>query len=109
MSAISAGDEGDSLADLISRLAPTGSGEDLRAALSIAASLADPQIPQVITVITDGAFALPPLDDFPIEIDWRFVGEGGNNQAVLDLTLEGGWQDPIRSVLPGQPITAETR
>ncbi|MFN2145271.1 MAG: vWA domain-containing protein [Anaerolineales bacterium] len=86
---ISGGDEGDNLADQLNRLAPTGRGEDLRAALSVAASLADPQIPQVVTVITDGAYPLPPLDDYPFEIDWRFVGEGGNNQAVLDLALEG--------------------
>jgi hypothetical protein len=89
---ISTGKEAESLANQARQLSPIGRGEDFRAGLAAALRLVDEQLPQVVYVITDAAFTLPPLEDFPLEITWLLLGEGDNNQAILDLDVESGIQ-----------------
>jgi hypothetical protein len=86
------GKEADTLNSQLHQLAASGRGEDLRVALATAERFTDQQLSHTIHVITDGAFTLPPLDDLPLEIDWHLVGDGDNNQAVIDLALEKGRQ-----------------
>ena len=100
------------LATMVRGLGVSGMGEDLRAALAIANRLEDRRLPQNIYVITDGAYSLPFLDDFTGEIEWIFVGDGSNNQAVLDLTFERGRQSQSELFFrlanySDQPVTRE--
>lgn len=68
-------------------LAPLGIGVDLRAGLAAAQSAASSELPVEVYVITDAAFELPRVDDFPFEIQWVFIGFEGANQAVIEPQL----------------------
>ncbi|MBN2045160.1 MAG: BatA and WFA domain-containing protein [Anaerolineales bacterium] len=99
-------------ASRVRQLQASGTGEDLRAALAIAQRLENPRLPQSVTIITDGAYPVPSLDGFPQEIEWSFVGDGDNNQAVLDLSVEGSRQAQVDLFFrlanySRQPVTRE--
>ena len=68
-------------------LSPLGLGVDLRAGLAAAQSAASSELPVEVYVISDAAFDLPPVDDFPLEVQWVFIGFEGSNQAVVDPQL----------------------
>ena len=71
--------------DAVNRRLPAGEGANLTAALALAKSSVDPQLPAEVHVFTDAAFSAPDLADFDIPVEWHIFGRSRNNQAVLSL------------------------
>lgn len=79
-----------SLVNAVSRLTPLGKGNSLREGLSLALSAASPELPQIVYIITDGAFPEPDLTDVEAEFKYVFVGTDQNNQALISPELTHG-------------------
>lgn len=67
--------------------ASEGAGGVLREALALGQAALDPNLPAQFVVLTDGSFAAPNLGDFPHPLEWRFLGQSAENQAVINLTV----------------------
>ena len=87
---------GRELIKMVRELSPGGIGVDLRGGLAAAQQHADPELVSEVFVVTDGAFQLPDIKDFPLEIRWVFIGYDDSNQAVIDPQLgrlQGGQRE----------------
>jgi len=73
---------------VVKELNVLGTGIDLRAGLALAEGDARTDLPTEVFVLTDAAFDAVTLVDFPIDIEWVFIGFEENNQAIIDPILE---------------------
>ena len=76
------------LTRVVEDLEVLGSGADLRAGLALAQSTAIADLPLAVYALTDAAFQPINTDDFPIDIQWIFIGYDQDNQAVIDPVLD---------------------
>ena len=76
------------LSQSVNDLQVLGSGVDLRAGLALALSDASVDLPIEIYILTDAAFELIDLEDFPVDVHWVFIGFEQNNQAIIGPVLD---------------------
>lgn len=69
-------------------LSPEGYGVDLRAGLSMGQAMASSNLPMEVYVVTDAAYDFIDVSDFPVDLNWVFLGFEENNQAVLTPVVE---------------------
>lgn len=71
----------------IAALSAGGNGIQLREGLSLASAFADLDKPVRVFVLTDAAYSIPDFSDFPLPIEWVFLGFETNNQAIINPSI----------------------
>lgn len=76
------------LAQAVEHQAGGGIGVDLRTGIAKAISVAREDIPVEVHIFTDGAFELPDLQNYSIDLFWHFYGSDLGNQALLNPSIK---------------------
>ncbi|MBN1666353.1 MAG: VWA domain-containing protein [Anaerolineales bacterium] len=99
------------VSELVSRLndlAAIETGSNLPAALTLAESLLDANLPAEIHVFTDGTYAQPDLTEVTAPLVWHAYGRSAGNQAVLGVAVEVLSQDNVQVFARLVNFSAET-